>query len=220
VHAGEQDVVTFKFPDTKEEFVDLAQVATYMSLPLDVFTNQQEQIDKLSMILTYVIYSQEQTEAVGIKTATEITINYSRIYNKLYPIALKVGQVESLAYRVGMQYYGAFRDGDSYHVTFPMDFAMKKESELIADLAAVADYRVLSVEFCFCFHAPLLPSPLPPVKVFFHKFTQFIGKPHVCLIEGRKNFRDDVGKEGEKRIEKRDLSAKSLAFKASIDDIV
>ena len=107
-----------------------------MSLPMEVLTNQQEQIDKLSTILTYVIYSQEQTEAVSIKTATEITINYSRIYNKLYPIALKVGQVESMAYRVGMQYYGAFRDGDGYHVTYPMDFAMKKESELIADLAA------------------------------------------------------------------------------------
>jgi len=136
VHGGEQDAVTFKFPDSKDEFVDLAQVAHYMSLPMEVLTNQQEQIDKLSTILTYVIYSQEQTEAVSIKTATEITINYSRIYNKLYPIALKVGQVESLAYRVGMQYYGAYRDGDGYHVTFPMDFAMKKESELIADLAA------------------------------------------------------------------------------------
>jgi len=136
VHGGEQDAVTFKFPDSKDEFVDLAQVAHYMSLPMEVLTNQQEQIDKLSTILTYVIYSQEQTEAVSIKTATEITINYSRIYNKLYPIALKVGQVESLAYRVAMQYYGAFRDGDNYHVTFPMDFAMKKESELIADLAA------------------------------------------------------------------------------------
>jgi len=136
VHGGEQDAVTFKFPDSKDEFVDLAQVAHYMSLPMEVLTNQQEQIDKLSTILTYVIYSQEQTEAVSIKTATEITINYSRIYNKLYPIALKVGQVESMAYRVGMQYYGAFRGGDGYHVTFPMDFAMKKESELIADLAA------------------------------------------------------------------------------------
>ena len=136
VHGGEQDAVTFKFPDSKDEFVDLAQVAHYMSLPMEVLTNQQEQIDKLSTILTYVIYSQEQTEAVNIKTATEITINYSRIYNKLYPIALKVGQVESLAYRIGMQYYGAFKDGDGYHVTFPMDFAMKKESELIADLAA------------------------------------------------------------------------------------
>jgi len=136
VHGGEQDVVTFVFPDSKEGFVNLGEVAHYMSLPMEVLTNQQEQIDKLSTILTYVIYSQEQTEAVSIKTATEITINYSRIYNKLYPIALKVGQVESLAYRVAMQYYGAFRDGDNYHVTFPMDFAMKKESELIADLAA------------------------------------------------------------------------------------
>lgn len=136
VHGGEQDAVTFKFPDSKDEFVDLAQVAHYMSLPMEVLTNQQEQIDKLSTILTYVIYSQEQTEAVSIKTATEITINYSRIYNKLYPIAQKWAQVESMAYRVAMQYYGAFRDGDSYHVTFPMDFAMKKESELIADLAA------------------------------------------------------------------------------------
>lgn len=136
VHGGEQDAVTFKFPDSKDEFVDLAQVAHYMSLPMEVLTNQQEQIDKLSTILIYVIYSQEQTEAVSIKTATEITINYSRIYNKLYPLALKQAQVESMAYRVGMQYYGAYRDGDGYYVTYPMDFAMKKESELIADLAA------------------------------------------------------------------------------------
>ncbi len=137
VHGGEQDAVTFKFPDSKDEFVDLAQVAHYMSLPMEVLTNQQEQIDKLSTILTYVIYSQEQTEAVSIKTATEITINYSRIYNKLYPLALKQAQVESMAYRIAMQYYpGGFRDGDGYYVTYPMDFAMKKESELIADLAA------------------------------------------------------------------------------------
>jgi len=136
VHGGEQDAVTFKFPDSKDEFVDLAQVAHYMSLPMEVLTNQQEQIDKLSTILTFVIYSQEFTPGLNLKTATEIVYNYSRIYNKLYPMALKIGQVESMAYRVGMQYYGAFRDGDGYYVTSPMDFAMKKESELIADLAA------------------------------------------------------------------------------------
>jgi hypothetical protein len=136
IHGGEQDVVTFRFPDSKEEFVDLAQVAHYLVPPIEVLLNQQDQVKYLSTILTYVIYSQEQTEAVSIKTATEITINYSRIYNKLYPIAQKWAQVEAMAYRVAVQYYGAYRDGDSYHVTFPMDFAMKKESELIADLAA------------------------------------------------------------------------------------
>jgi hypothetical protein len=137
VHAGEQDVVTFKFPDTKEEFVDLAQVATYMSLPLDVFTNQQEQIERLCTILTFVIYSQEQTERVqpGV-TATEIAINYSRIYNKLYPIAQKWAECEAKAYRVAMQYYGSYQQGENYFVQFPMDFAMKTEAELIADLAA------------------------------------------------------------------------------------
>lgn len=136
VHGGEQDVVTFRWPDDREGFVDLSQVAHYLIPPIEVLLNQQDQVKYLSTILTYVIYSQEQTEAVSIKTATEITINYSRIYNKLYPIAQKWAQVESMAYRVAMQYYGAYRDGDSYHVTFPMDFAMKKESELIADLAA------------------------------------------------------------------------------------
>jgi len=149
VHAGEQDVVTFKFPDSKDEFVDLAQVAHYMNLPMEVLTNQQEQIDKLSTILTYVIYSQEQTEAVSIKTATEIMINYGRIYNKLYPIAQKWAKAEAKAYRVAMQYYGAFQQGDNYFVQFPMDFAMKKESELIADLAAAkqagAPYSVQKV---------------------------------------------------------------------------
>jgi hypothetical protein len=136
IHGGEQDVVTFKFPDTKEEFVDLAQVAHYLVPPIEVLLNQQDQVKYLASILTYVIYSQEQSQEVNVQTATQFAINYSRIYNKLYPIALKVGEVESLAYRVAMQYYGAFRDGDNYHVTFPMDFAMKKESELIADLAA------------------------------------------------------------------------------------
>lgn len=136
IHGGEQDVVTFRFPDSKEQFVDLAQVAHYLVPPIEVLLNQQDQVKYLASILTYVIYSQETSQEVNIQTATQFAINYSRIYNKLYPIALKVGQVESMAYRVGMQYYGAFKDGDNYHVTYPMDFAMKKESELIADLAA------------------------------------------------------------------------------------
>ena len=40
--------------------------------------------------------------------------------------------------------------------------------------------------FCFAVvHALLLRSPLSPVKVFFHKFTQLLGNPHGCLIAGR-----------------------------------
>lgn len=136
VHGSEQDAVTLAFPETKEEFVDLAQVAHYMALPMDVFVNQQERLKYLSTIITYVVYSQEQVDHIqpGV-TATEIAINYNRIYNKLAPLAEKWGQLEAKAYRVGMQYYGAFADGDGYYVQFPMDFAMKTESELLKDLA-------------------------------------------------------------------------------------
>jgi len=135
IHGSEQDNVTLAFPESKEEFVDLAQVAHYMALPMEVFTNQQQRLEYLSTVITFVIYSQEQTERIqpGV-TATEIAINYNRIYNKLAPIAHKWGQCEAKAYRVAMQYYGAFSEGDNYFVQFPSDFAMKTENELIKDL--------------------------------------------------------------------------------------
>lgn len=148
VHGSEQDSVTLAFPGSKDEFVDLAQVAHYMALPMDVFTNQQERLERLSTIVTYVVYSQEQVDHIkpGV-TATEIAINYNRIYNKLAPIANKWAQCEAKAYRIAMQYYGVFQAGDNYFVQFPQDFAMKTENELLKDLsdakAAGAPYAVI-----------------------------------------------------------------------------
>jgi hypothetical protein len=94
------------------------------------------------------VYSQQAIDAgtlATVATATQASIEYDKINNKLAPLASMIEKAYELAWRVAFNYYGS--QAESVMFAFPQDFKLQSISTLMAEykqaLEAQMPYQVL-----------------------------------------------------------------------------
>ncbi len=138
VHRGEQDVIRLVWPANAEDIVDLEKLSHYEQLPFDVVRFLKEQVQEAQRLVFMAVFNQETVDkALTVQTATEIRIEYDKIYNKLMPFAQRVAIAWEKFTRVAHQYLGdALAVAD---MAYPADFKLKNIQELTAEYAAAKD---------------------------------------------------------------------------------
>lgn len=135
VHGSEQDVIRLLWPRNAEEIIDLQKLSHYQELPFEVVRFLREEVDRARRDVFMAVFNQETVDkAMTVQTATEIRIEYDKIYNKLLPFANRISVAWEKATRIAHQYFGdstALAD-----MNYPFDFKLKNIEELTAEYSA------------------------------------------------------------------------------------
>ena len=132
----EQAVITLAWPERQEEVFNLASLTHYAERPINLIEFFRTEIERLSRQVMLAVYSQQAVDAanlMSIATATQASIEYDKINNKLAPIAALIEKAFELAWRVAFQYYGATGE---VMLSFPQDFKLQSIDGLIAQYNA------------------------------------------------------------------------------------
>lgn len=127
---SEQDVLTLAWPDTPEELLELEKLS--YTEPADTNLPQflRDEVERAKQDVFRAVFNQETVDkTMTVQTATEIRIEYDKIYNKLMPFAEVVARAWELGIKVGFEYLGSMVE--SVEMSFPYDFKLKSVSELI-----------------------------------------------------------------------------------------
>lgn len=140
VPSSEQDVLTLEWPMAADEIFDLAKLSHYVERPIDIPVFYREELISYRRDVFFAVFNQQQVDVEQVvqpMTATQSRLDYDKIYNKLSDFAESVARSWEKGWGAGYQYYGI----TSYQVnmTYPADFKMKTEGELLAELKAAKD---------------------------------------------------------------------------------
>ena len=131
---SEQTTKRLPWPENAEELVELQKLSHYFERPIDIVQTYINETERITNQVVRVVMNQEIFERPsGTATATEIRVNYDRIYNKLMPFAEQVAAGWEYAYMVAFAYLAA--DGDA-EMRYPADMKMMSIDELLIQLGA------------------------------------------------------------------------------------
>lgn len=132
VSTSEQDITYLRWPDQADEFVELSKLSFTEPLDISLVQFLDEQVEKLQKAVFRAVFNQELVDKTAtVQTATEIRIEYDKIYNKLSPFMSAYARVVEKGYRIAFQYLGL--SYGSVSLSYPHDFKMKSETELIEE---------------------------------------------------------------------------------------
>lgn len=135
IHGSEQDVIRLLWPNSPEDIVELDKLSHYEELPFEIVRFLREEITEALRQVFMAVFNQETVDkALTVQTATEIRIEYDKIYNKLTKFARRVELAWEKFTRVGHQYVGD--DEAVAEMAYPHDFKLKNVSELIGEYQA------------------------------------------------------------------------------------
>lgn len=127
---SEQDVLTLAWPDTPEELLELGKLSHTEQPDIALPQFLREEVEKAKQAVFRAVFNQETVDkSMTVQTATEIRIEYDKIYNKLMPFAEKIARAWEMAIKAGFEYLGA--QAERVEMSFPYDFKLKSVSELI-----------------------------------------------------------------------------------------
>lgn len=130
----EQTTKRLPWPENAEELVELQKLSHYFERPIDIVQTYINETERITNQVVRVVMNQEIFERpTGTATATEIRVNYDRIYNKLMPFAEQVAAAWEYAYMVAFAYLAV--DGDA-EMRYPADMKMMSIDELLIQLGA------------------------------------------------------------------------------------
>lgn len=133
LHTSEQDAIRLVWPKDANDVIDLQKLSHYEIMDLEVPKFLREEVQKAQQLAHLAVFNQEAFDKTAtIKTATEINVNYSKIYNKLNPFANKIIEARELAVRVAFQYFDKGEDL-MVNMAYPLDYKLKTTEELILD---------------------------------------------------------------------------------------
>ncbi len=130
---SEQSVKRLVWPDNPDDMAELSKTVHYFERPIDIAQMYISETERITNLIVRTVMNQEIFERPsGSATATEIQVNYDRIYNKLMPFAEQVANVWEHAYVIGFAYLGAAGDAE---MRYPADMKMMGINELLALLS-------------------------------------------------------------------------------------
>lgn len=148
IPSSEQNVITLAWPDRQDEVFNLSSLTHYAERPINLIEFYRTEIDRLSRAVMLAVYSQQAIDAgtlATVATATQASIEYDKINNKLAPLAAMIEKGYELAWRIAFNYYGS--RAESVMFAFPQDFKLQSVSALITDYKQALDaqmpYKVL-----------------------------------------------------------------------------
>ena len=132
VHKTTQDVILVKWPASKDEWIPLEDVAHYIELPEWLPKWQAEQLEVLLKRISLAVFGTEVFTApsAGARTATEVMIEWEKVYDKLTPFAVRISEL----FRKGVRLIAQYLEKDAGLTVdhkFPYDFKFESISELL-----------------------------------------------------------------------------------------
>lgn len=129
--ATQQQTVGIKMPKDPTQVFELSKLVHYVDLPNWLPQWLSSEVDALVKRVGYAVFNTNIVkENVTAKTATEVQIEYDKIYDVITPYAIRISQFIEKFIRVTGNYLGL--DAKGVH-KFPSDFKMKSLQELISD---------------------------------------------------------------------------------------
>jgi len=148
IPSSEQNVITLAWPDRQDEVFNLSSLTHYAERPINLIEFFRTEIDRLSRAVMLAVYSQQAIDAgtlATVATATQASIEYDKINNKLAPLAAMIEKAYELAWRVSFNYYGS--QAESVMFAFPQDFKLQSIAALIQQYKEATEaqmpYKVL-----------------------------------------------------------------------------
>ena len=133
---SEQDAITLAWPHRSEDMVELSKISHYFERPVDILIQYREMVREKSGEILSAVFNQQNVDPRQLtqtETATQVRLEFDKIYNKLSPFAELVSLAWELGIRVGYQYYKAEAIAN---MTYPHDFKMKTIIDLLIELDA------------------------------------------------------------------------------------
>ena len=137
---SEQDVKTFAWPERVEDLFDLSKISHYAERPIEILIQYREIVREAQSSIMYAVYNQEKMDSGKLstaETATQVRLEYDKIYNKLASFAELIALAWEKAQRTGYQYCGDVNV--TANMTYPHDFKMKTILELLAEREAATN---------------------------------------------------------------------------------
>jgi len=139
IQATEQATTTLAWPERKEDVFNLAALTYYAERPLGIIEFFRSEIDRISMQVMLAIYSQQAVSATNlarVQTATQATLEFDKINNKLTPFAAIIERGYELAWRIAYNFYGTT---GTAMLAFPADFKLQSIDGLIGQYNLAKD---------------------------------------------------------------------------------
>lgn len=145
---SEQDILTIAYPNRADDMFELSKLTHYVERPIEILEQYREMVrEKQSQILS-AVYNQQNVDPAQLtvaETATQVRLEYDKIYNKLSSFAEMIALAWEKGIRVGYQYYGSEAVAN---MTYPHDFKMKTILELLSEFKAAKEagtsYSIIS----------------------------------------------------------------------------
>lgn len=148
IPSSEQNVITLAWPDRQDEVFNLSSLTHYAERPINLIEFYRSEIDRLSMAVMLAVYSQQSVNAANlasVATATQASIEYDKVNNKLAPLAAIIEKGYELAWRIAFNYYNS--QAEAVMFAFPQDFKLQSVDALMDQykkaIEAQMPYKVL-----------------------------------------------------------------------------
>lgn len=131
--SSESDITTLAWPDSMDNFVDLAKITHYVERPIEILKEFRSIVSEKSGLLFTAVYNQQPIDPAQLtqaETATKVRIEFDKVYNKLSNFAEMISRAWELGIKVGFQYYGSDANPN---MAYPSDFKMLSIADLLSD---------------------------------------------------------------------------------------
>jgi hypothetical protein len=134
-----QDAITMKLPRNKDEMINLTEILTYFSPPVDLLTFQDNYLKSLSAQAKEAVYNSDIYSNKQIAdTATGQNIDLQSVYDSLYPLAKHYALFWEFCIKTIADITEfSDRKGFNYSYSFGKDFKLKSIADLYSDLEKV-----------------------------------------------------------------------------------
>jgi len=131
--ASEQHAKRLPFPDDPADLLDLAKLTYYVERPVAISEFYRDELARQAYAFKLAVYDQEAMEkTTTVQTATEIQLDYQKIYNKLNAFAQHEAQAWKLGVQSAFEFFGY--EKPIAQKTYPYDYKLKTVDELNKDL--------------------------------------------------------------------------------------
>ena len=133
VHQDAADILLVELPEEDKPVLKPSEIAAYISMPFEIVKQQQGQVDDLPKKMCEAIFGVDlDKDSTGMTTATEINSSYNTAYDKMNRFAN--GYVHMYLFLVDCiaKIKGLNTDQFKAILTFPNEFDLESESELLA----------------------------------------------------------------------------------------
>lgn len=140
LHTSEQHVIRMLLPDSREEMIALNDLVHYANIPLDIYRDLKEELEKLEEMFFNAIFNGGVfIRAQIMQTATEANQERDDVHDSLHRYTARVGELCELGAFMAVDYLELDRNEVSVYFVTPTDYNLEGTAEMLGQLKAAKE---------------------------------------------------------------------------------